>query len=233
VSDDRRRQLALKFPAPQRCTLANFEAGPNTEIVDAVGNCGRRGVFVAVWVAGETGAGKSHLLQGACHAAVAAGLTAAYLPLDVRGAGPAIFDGLGDFAVVAIDDVDGWLGQRPWEEALLALYQQLFDRRGALLFASTVGPADLDIGLPDLASRLRAAQVHVIRPLADADRARVIVRLAAERGLELPADVLAFILRRLPRRMDELLVVFELLDRGALAQQRRVTIPLVKEVLGL
>ena len=233
MSDERRRQLALKFPAPQRCTLANFEAGPNGEIVAALGNCGHAGEFVALWLAGETGAGKSHLLQGACHAAVAAGFTAAYLPLDVRSAGTAIFDGLGDFAVVAIDDADRWLGERPWEEALLGLYQRLFDRRGALLFASTMAPADLDVALLDLASRLRGAQVYALRPLADADRARVIERLAAQRGLELSADVVAFILRRVPRRMDELLGIFERLDRGALAQQRRVTIPLVKEVLGL
>jgi DnaA family protein len=233
VSDDRRRQLGLEFPARQRCTLTNFEAGPNVEIVDAVGNSGRAGAFVALWLSGETGAGKSHLLQAACHAAVAAGLTAAYLPLEIRGAGPAVFEGLGDYHVVAVDDADRWLGHRAWEEALLALYQRLFDRRAALLFASTIGPADLDVGLPDLASRLRAAQVYALRPLDDSDRARVIERLASERGLELPADVVAFILRRVPRRMDELLAVFDQLDRGALAQQRRVTIPLVKEVLGL
>jgi DnaA family protein len=232
VSDDRRRQLALKFPAPQRCTLANFEAGPNGEIVDALGKCGH-GAFAALWLVGETGAGKSHLLRGTCHAAVAAGLTAAYLPLDVRAAGTDVFDGLEAFAVVAIDDTERWLGHRLWEEALLGLYQRLFDRRSALLFASTLTPGDLDVGLPDLASRLRAAQVYTLRPLADTDRARAIERLAAERGLELSGDVVAFILRRVPRRMDELLGIFERLDRGALAQQRRVTIPLVKEVLGL
>jgi len=233
VSDERRRQLALKFPAPQRCTLANFEAGPNAEIVAALRNCGHAGAFVALWLTGETGAGKSHLLQGSCRAAVDAGLTAAYLPYDVRAAGIEVFEGLGDYAVVAIDDIDRWLGQRPWDEALLGLYQRLFDRRGALLFASTRTPADLSDVLPDLASRLRAAELYALRPLADGDRVRVIERLCAQRGLELSPEVVAFILRRLPRRMDELLAIFERIDRGALAQQRRITIPLVKEVLGL
>jgi DnaA-homolog protein len=233
VNSDRRRQLALKFPAQRRCTLMNFEAGPNLELVAALESVGQSSRFVALWLAGESGAGKSHLLQGACHSAVGAGVTAAYLPHDVRAAGPQVLEGLGEYGLVAIDDFDRWIGERAWEEALLALYQQLFDRRGVLLLACSCGPADLDIRLADLASRVRAAQVYRLRPLEDADRARAIERLAAQRGLELAPDVSAFILRRLPRRMDELLAAFERLDRGALAQQRRLTIPLVKEVLGL
>ncbi len=89
------------------------------------------------------------------------------------------------------------------------------------------------MGLPDLASRLRAAQVFGVRALDDTDRARAIERLAAQRGLELGPDVVNFILRRAPRRMDRLIATFDALDRGALAQQRRLTIPLAKEVLGL
>jgi DnaA-homolog protein len=233
VSNNRKRQLALKFPAQRRCTLASFEAGPNRELVEALTAVGQSNRFTALWLAGDAGAGKSHLLQGACHSAVAAGVTAAYLPQDVRAAGPQVLEGLGEFGVVAIDDFDRWIGERVWEEALLGLYQQLFDRRGTLLLACARAPADLDIGLADLASRARAAHVFRLRPLEDADRARAIERLAAQRGLELGADVSAFILRRVPRRMDELLAVFERLDRGALAQQRRLTIPLVKELLSL
>lgn len=233
MTGDRRRQLALRFPALRRCTLANFESGPNSELVSALHAVGQSGMFAALWLVGEHGAGKSHLLQGACHAAVAAGLTAAYVSPAVHAAGPEVFEGLGDFALVALDDVERWLGPRHAEEALLALYQQLFDRQGTLVLASERAPADIEIGLADLGSRLRAAQVYRLRVLEDADRARVIERLALQRGLELPGDVAAFILRRVPRRMDELLAVFEKLDRGALAQQRRLTIPLAKELLGL
>jgi DnaA family protein len=147
--------------------------------------------------------------------------------------GVEVLDGLGEFGLVAVDDVDRWVGARRWEEALLHLYRQLQERGASLLFASSSGPLELDIGLADLASRLRAAHVFAIRPLDDADRARAIERLAAQRGLELGADVVNFILRRAPRRMDELIATFERLDRGALAQQRRLTIPLVKDVLDL
>ena len=225
------RQLVLQFACERRCTLDNFEVGPNGELVAEIGRRACSNEFAALWLVGEPGSGKSHLLQGACHAAV--GGAAAYLPSRLMSGGVDVLDGLGDFSLVAVDDVDRWVGARQWEEALLHLYQQLLKRGASLLLASSLGPLELDIRLPDHASRLRAAQVFAIRPLDDVDRAHAIERLAAQRGLELGADVMSFILRRAPRRMDELIATFDRLDRGALTQQRRLTIPLAKDVLGL
>jgi DnaA-homolog protein len=234
VSLDRTRQLALRFPIEQRCTLQSFEAGPNAELVGALARgVAAAGSFDALWLVGESGSGKSHLLHGACHAATAFGRTAAYLPPSVMIGGVGALDGLDEFDVVAIDELERWIGERAWEEALLRVYQSLAARGGRYIVASRRRPHDIEFALPDLASRLRAAQVFAIAPLADADRARAIERLAAQRGLELGADVVSFLLRRAPRRMNELVAAFDRLDRGAWAQQRRITVPLAKDVLGL
>jgi DnaA family protein len=233
VNEERMRQLVLKFAGERRCTLGDFEAGPNQELVAEIGRRARGSEFGVLWLVGESGAGKSHLLQGACHAAVDANRAAAYLPSGVMAGGIEVLDGLGAFGLVALDDADRWIGAQLWEEALLHLYQQLSARGATLLLASSRGPLELEFRLADLASRLRGSLVFAIRPLEDADRAHAIERLAAQRGLELGADVMSFILRRAPRRMDALIAAFERLDRGALTQQRRLTIPLAKDVLGL
>jgi DnaA family protein len=193
----------LKFASERRCTLDNYEAGPNRELVAEIGCRARGDEFTVLWLVGESGSGKSHLLQGACHAAVGAGRAAAYLPARLMAGGVNVLDGLGEFGLVAIDDAHRWIGAGQWEEALLHLYQQLQGRGATLLLASPRGPLELDFQLADLASRLRASHVFAIRPLDDADRAHAIERLAAQRGLELGADVMSFILRRAPRRMDE------------------------------
>ncbi len=233
MSGSRGRQLALRFPAHEHCTLTNYLAGPNGETVDALTRCGGAATFAALWLVADAGDGKSHLLQGACHAAAARGIGTAYLPATLRSAGVDVLDGLGELGVVAIDDFATWLGEARVEEALLGLYQQLFDRHATLLLAATRAPAELAFVLPDLASRMRAAQIHRLQPLQDADRARALQHWAAQRGLELGDDVLTFMLRRLPRRMDALRAAFQRLDAGALAQQRRLTVPLVKELLHL
>jgi len=233
MNEDRTGQLALRFPSERRCTLDSFEPGPNAELLAELARCGRAGDFTSMWLVGESASGKSHLLQAACHAAAEGGRATAYLPARLKAGGVGVLDGLGEFAVVAVDDLEQWVGERQWEEALMELYQQLLNNRATLLIASTFGPLDVTVGLADLRSRLRAAQLFAIRTLDDVDRAHAIERLAAQRGLELGTDVVGFILRRAPRRMDELIAAFDRLDRGALAQQRRLTIPLAKDVLGL
>jgi DnaA family protein len=44
--------------------------------------------------------------------------------------------------------------------------------------------------------------------------------------------VARYILHRGPRRLDELFIILETLDRASLIAQRRLTIPFVKQVLG-
>ncbi len=178
--------------------------------------------------------GKSHLLQGACHAAVTCGSSGGVSAGSTDGRRCRRARWARRVRSRRNRRCRSLVGQRPWEEALLHLYQQLLGRGATLLLASRVGPLELDFRLADLASRLRAAQVFAhssARRFAIVRNA--IERLAAQRGLELGADVMSFILRRAPRRMDELIATFERLDRGALAQQRRLTIPLAKDVLGL
>lgn len=231
-ADTRKRQLGLPFPMLPRCTLAAFEAGANAEVVAALAAPGDDR-FRALWLAGEAGAGKSHLLQGAAHAAMARDAAAAYLPAALPSAAPDMLQGLEAYRLVAIDDVEQRLGDADWELALMALYQQLYERSATLVLAASAAPFDLRFGLADLASRLRSVEVHRLAPLDDSGRERVMRRWAASRGLTFGSDVLPFLLRRLPRRMDVLWAAFERLDAAALAQRRRLTIPLVKEILEL
>ena len=151
MSADRATQLALMFLSERRCTLDNFEAGPNEELIAELN---RRDwaerEFLAMWLVGESGSGKSHLLQGACHAAVAAGATAAYLPPRLMAGGVDVLGGLGEFGLVAVDDFERWAGERPWEEALMHVYQQLFVNGGSLLIASRYRPQEITVRLADL-----------------------------------------------------------------------------------
>jgi DnaA family protein len=224
-----RQQLALRFPTLRAHTFETFEAGANAELVARLS--GRMAHFSAIWIFGGAGSGKSHLLQAACAATTRAGGLAAYLPPAMRAAGSAALDGVDAFDRVAIDDLEDWLGDAGFESALLVLYQALLAGGKSLVVATARGPAATSFALADLASRLRAAEVHRLLPLDDAACERLYARLAQARGLAAPPEVVRYLLRAGPRGGGAICALMERLDGASLAAQRSLTVPFVREVL--
>ena len=220
------QQLALPFLTHESSTFERFVVGSNGELVDRLRN--RESVFDCLWLFGDAGVGKTHLLQALCYAEG----TASYIPAREVGADTGL-DGYLQFDVVSIDDVPSWLGSREPELALVALYNRLKVRGARLVVTADRSPLDIEFALPDLASRLRAAACYRIAPLGDVDKVRLLVNAGQDRGLELPPDVVHFLLLRVSRDQRELLRILDQLDRKSLAAQRRITIPFVKESLCL
>ncbi|MFU8816067.1 MAG: DnaA regulatory inactivator Hda [Pseudomonadales bacterium] len=230
-------QLALQFPLSPRYRFDNFVLGANAELVLRLEQLVEQGPgFGGCFVFGARGVGRTHLLQAACHlqgSRAGSRSSAIYLPLADPMVTPELLDGLDRLELVALDDVEAWLGDARREGALLALYQGLLSAGGRLLVSAGIAAGQLQCRYPDLASRLRGLPAYQLRALDDAGKARVLERLARERGLQLTEPVLDFWLARSARDLSELLLQFERLDVAAMAAQRRVTVPLVKQVLGL
>jgi DnaA family protein len=222
--------LGLRLPAASR--FDNYVAGTNAEAVAAVLQLAQSGGAATLFLAGAAGVGKTHLLQAACRAVEAAGAQSAYLPLGaLAGADPGVLDGLEHYALVALDDVQAIAGRAVWEEALFHFYNRLREAGGRLLGAATAPPERLGLRLADLRTRLAWGGVYALQPADDAGRLRILVLRARERGLELPEETAQFLLRRYPRDLPALLGLLERLDQAALASQRRLTVPFVRDVL--
>jgi DnaA family protein len=231
-----RAQLTLAFPLNSQSRFSNFVATGNEELVRRLQEISAdqrqsRGYFL--W--GEAGVGKTHLLQAALQAASQslgeADRSAIYLPLGDSDVVPEVLDGLERLALVALDDLDAWVGEGRREQALMALYQGLAERGGRLLVAAT--RRELNFRYADLASRLRGLTAYPVRPLDDAGKALVLRRLAGERGLALDGAVLDFWLARGSRALADLVRQLEVLDQAAMQARRRITVPLLKQVLDL
>lgn len=226
-------QLALKFPLSSRARLDGFVTGDNVELVRLLQELPELPGFTGCFLYGARGVGRTHLLQAACHRQGETAAAAIYLPLADPALDPASLEGLEALDLVALDDVDAWLGNADAEQALLGLYQGLQARRGRLLVSARAAATRLEFRYADLGSRLRGLPTYQVHGLDDAGKARVLRRQAAERGLKLSPAVLDFWLARSARDLASLLDELERLDEAAMAAQRRVTVPLIKEVLGL
>jgi DnaA family protein len=226
------RQLPLGVQLGVSLRFETFQAGANGEAVAALALCAAGESRPPLWLYGPKGCGKSHLLQAACAHAGSQGFTAAYLPLAaVRAEDPALLEGYEHLRLVALDDLEAVAGAAEWERALFTLYNGLQEQRGCLVLAALQAPAALPFGLPDLASRLAASAVHRLQPLGEPDQAEALRRRALHRGLELPEETLSYLTRRAPRDFSALCRLLDELDTEALAAQRRLTVPFVRDWL--
>ncbi|MCU0936100.1 MAG: DnaA regulatory inactivator Hda [Gammaproteobacteria bacterium] len=225
-------QLTLPIGLRAAPTFTSFVVGVNAEAchwVEAVAH-GTGPDTVYLW--GAAGVGKTHLLEAACREVAGRGERVGFVPLAQRERLlPAMLVGLETASLVCVDDLSVASGALDWEQALFHLMNGLRAHDGRLLLAGRNPPAALGLRLPDLASRVGAALALRLAPPTDADRAEALRRQARDRGFVLPEDVVAYLLRRFPRDLPSLLAQLDRLDAGSLEARRRVTLPLVRELL--
>jgi DnaA family protein len=74
--------------------------------------------------------------------------------------------------------------------------------------------------------------VFQLQQLSDKEKFQALHYRARQSGLELPQNVADYLMQRYPRDMFGLFQRLAILDKAAMATQRRLTIPLVKSVFG-
>ena len=226
-------QLPLRLALSRGRRFTNFEVAPdNAELVNAVRRIAVDSTPERVLLVGDAGSGKSHLLEAASAAASAGGDSVAFVPMrDWRSQHVDAVRGLGRSGLLCIDDIDTAAGDRGWEEALLALLETSASRRARVLASAAALPSNIPFALADLQSRLSAATLYRLRELDDESRARALRRHASARGIEIPDDVVGYVLTRCRRDMPSLVALLDRLDYHSMAHRRRLTVPFVRALL--
>lgn len=215
-----RQQTLNAWPDPATRFEA-FEPGPNSAVVAAVA------AGDSLWVHGPVGSGKSHL----AHAGVAE-RGGFYLSLADDQLTPDVLDGLDQFTAVVLDDIDSVVGDANWEHALFALWNGCLDQ-GNRLWVFSAEPVDgLDWAIADLRSRAGQLPQYALRPLSDDDLIGLLRRRAAVLDLRLAEDVIAYVMRRHGRSTKQLVGLLNQIERASLRDQRVVTVPFVRTLLG-
>lgn len=220
------KQLLLDIAPPPLPTLANFMPGRNVELLEALGNIlmGReKERFFYLW--GDEGCGKSHLLQGLAGAYKHKQMNATYYACDESTG----FSPPGEADCVLVDDADR-LGADA-QIGLFNLYNRIREEGHALLLVTgVVAPAQLRLR-DDLVTRLGWGLVYQVHELTDEEKIKAMKSHAASRGLDLPQEVGDYLLRHERRDLPALIATVDALDDYALANRRKITVPLVRELL--
>jgi chromosomal replication initiation ATPase DnaA len=172
----------------------------------------------ALVVYGPPGCGKTHLAQVFVARSGARVMAAADVGAE-RPEPPA--------ASLVVDDAD----QVTDEEALLHLYNSLAEAGGHMLLTASQPPTRWEIGLADLASRLRSAPAVAIGKPDDDLIAALLVKLFSDRQLRIDADTVAYTVARMERSFDAARRLVAAVDRAALAEQKEISPRLIRRVL--
>jgi len=217
------QQLTLDVRPQVPVTLENFVAGDNEALLATLRQqiSARDGSWLYIW--GEAGSGRSHLLQAAVAGAQEAGRPATYLNA-AEGTGLEMAPDL----LIALDDLDQL--DNDAQALLFRALIQARDARGTLILAGNAPPRQLALR-EDVRTRIGQAMIFEIQPLDDDAKGALLIQHAMARGITLDADIVEYLLRHGRRDARWLMAVLDALDDASLTQSRPVTFPLLREVL--
>ncbi|WP_136419790.1 DnaA regulatory inactivator Hda [Herbaspirillum sp. ST 5-3] len=220
------RQLLLDLGAEKPQTLDTFVVGQNAELLQLLRQFehpseappGER--FVYVW--GEAGAGKTHLLN-----ALAMHPRARYIP-----AGASESDYLFDTntSLYLADDCDQLSPDA--QIAAFGLFNQVRENGGVLVTAGNKPPAGLSLR-EDLRTRLGWGLIYQVHGLTDDEKIAALTQAAQLRGITLSPGVLPYLITHFRRDMRSLSAMLDALDQYSLETQRPITLPLLRNLLQL
>ena len=227
-------QIPLPFARFERVDFDSFKTSRDLDAIvslrqTAIGEDSRN---IYLW--GQPGTGKSHLLQAVCTLASDHGRTVAYIPLDrQRELMPEMLSGLAQYDLVCIDDLDCVQGDDTWEQSLFYLFNEMRAGQKPLLFTAAKSPKGIDITMPDLKSRLTWDLVYHLTPIDEESLVSALKLRAKSRMFDLPDEVIEFLVKRVSRDTHTLFAILDRLDNASLQSKKKLTVPFVKSTLGL
>jgi DnaA family protein len=218
------KQLLLDLEADKPQNLETFVTGKNDELVQLLRHFANRATttlterFVYLW--GEPGAGKTHLLQ-----ALAATPGARYIEAESH-AGAFLFSP--QVNLYLIDDCQTLSPDA--QIAAFNLFNQVREHDASMVVAGTVPPALLQLR-EDLRTRLGWGLIYQLHGLTDDEKMAALSHAASARGLMLPSGVIPYLLTHFRRDMRSLSAMLDALGRYSLETQRPITLPLLRSLL--
>ena len=232
MTSDSASQLPLGIRLNDEATFANFlVSSGNRPLFDVLTSTSPSVQLIYLW--GAEGSGRSHLLQALCHRYAESGASALYLPLLSRhDFAPQILEHSHALSVICVDDLDAVATDSVWQEAMFHCFNEAAESNVLFVVTASRAPRDLDLSLADLRSRMQKGLIFQLQAADDGFKKQILQHRANSRGISLSDQVCDYILQRADRSLAGLIAVLERLDSESLQRQRRLTVPLVKDVMG-
>jgi len=180
---------------------------------------------------GESGSGKTHLLDACCTAAGLSGAPNFYVSLKQDCDRLEKLDDLESDTLVCIDDLQQVTGLEDAQKYIFSLYEKIMNGTGTIIVSGKRPLGSMGLELKDLESRLSSGGVFNIFELNDEEKRTALKLRAHRRGFSLDDKVIRFIMSNFQRDTKSLFVLLDKLDSLSLQTHRKITVPLVKSLI--
>jgi len=219
------KQIPLPIAPPPAEGFDSLVVGRNAAAVQhlrslAVG----AGASAPVYLWGDSGTGKTRLLRALAAQRQAEGERVGWF--DAADPLPWTLDE--GWSLVVVDRCDALDAEH--QQAAFALFVEAGTQGVQWAAAGRLPPVDLAVR-EDLRTRLGWGHVFALQPLAEGETRAALRREADRRGILLGDEVMGFLLTRFRRDLGHLMALLDRLDGYALAEQRAITVPLLKKML--
>lgn len=186
-----------------------------------------------LYLHGEAGSGKTHLLSAVSKTFPVNSDTSQPLLIPAERITALnyaeIIGAVSQQPVLILDNLQLLKDSNAIRTAIWQLFNDFYDSGRKIIAAATLPPKELASLDEHLKSRFMWGLVARLDISDDASRRMIMKKLADDRQLLLPDDVIDYLLLRLPRDIPSLAAAVELLKQHSFATQRRVSLKLARE----
>jgi chromosomal replication initiator protein len=225
-------QQFFEFPVTSLCTFDSF--------VVCDGNAGALAFSRRIadpddpenllYIYGPSGSGKSHLLKaiGQVRATIT-GLPAPCLSCREPFTADSLFSLFASTETLIVDDLHLLPDDAGLRNALWQIFNDFNSSGRKVVMAGLSAPRDLPFLDDHLISRLLWGLVARVDVSDDNSRQMILRKIAADRQVRIPNDVIDYILMTTSREVGDLINAFEALYRLSMSTKRRITLLLARE----
>ena len=232
-------QLIFDFPVVSRFGFENFVVcGGNKTAFQFAQKLASDGTENLLYIYGPEGSGKTHLLT-----ALSTSLDGTYFSFrdadtlykgDSRSEGPSrLADHFHDAKALILDDLHLLPDYQEVRVELWELFNAFYSSGRKIAISGLTPPKELPHLDGHLTSRLLWGLVARMDVSDDESRRMILKKLAEDRQMALPDDVIDQMLLRVRRDIPSLVYALESINRYAISVKRKVSLKLAKEALGL
>ena len=220
------RQLTFPFSIDKKSSIKKFFIPKGSEaLINELSNKNGDDIFLR----GYQGSGKTYLLQAACNDLNNLKFATSYIPLnEAIKLDTTLLDGLESLDLVCIDDIDKISSNKDWEVACFNLINRCNESGCRLIFSCKEG---IDKFFPDLLSRLKKMTSFSIQPIQDSQLLDALRFISFNLKIPIEEREINYILNFYKRDLPSAIDLIKRIDEYSMGSKRRITIPLIKELL--